>query len=119
MNRARAAHDLAPLRVGPRLELAARSHSLDMLRRDYFDHGPFLTRLLAAGAAGAAFGENLAWGTSERSTARVVVAMWLGSAGHRQNLLRPGFRRVGVAAPTGIFRGVAGVRMVTADFAGS
>ena len=118
MNRARAGHGLRPLEVGPRLQLAARAHASDMLRRDYFAHGPFLSRILSYGAAGPAFGENLAWGSGARGRASAIVAAWLASPGHRSNLLRPGFRRVGVAAPSGTFQGIPGVRMVAADFAG-
>ena len=118
INRARGAHGLARLQIGERLQRAARFHSLDMLRREYFAHGPFARRLLGFRAAGPAFGENLAWGTGATASARSIVASWLASPGHRANLLRPGFRRVGVAAPTGTFRGLAGVRMVTSDFAG-
>lgn len=118
MNRVRGAHGLAHLRVDYRLQLAARAHATDMLRRDYFAHGPFISRILTFGAAGPMFGENLAWGTGRRAGARAIVAGWLASPGHRTNLLRSGFRRIGVAAPTGTFRGIPGVRMVTADFAG-
>ena len=119
MNRARAAHGLRRLQVGYRLQLAARAHARDMLRRDYFAHGPFLSRILGYGASGPIFGENLAWGTGSQAQARAIVAGWLANPGHRRNLLRAGFRRVGVAAPSGTFRGIAGVRMVAADFAGS
>jgi uncharacterized protein YkwD len=118
MNRVRAAHGLQRLRIAYRLQLAARAHARDMLRRDYFAHGPFLSRILSYGASGPVFGENLAWGAGSRAQARAVVAGWLASPGHRSNLLRTGFQRVGVAAPSGRFRGIAGVRMVTADFAG-
>jgi uncharacterized protein YkwD len=118
MNRVRAAHGLQRLQIANRLQLAARAHSRDMLRRDYFAHGPFLSRILSYGAAGPLFGENLAWGTGSRAQARAIVAGWLASPSHRSNLLRAGFQRVGVAAPSGTFRGIAGVRMVTADFAG-
>jgi len=118
LNRVRGAHGLAQLRVDYRLQLAARAHATDMLRRDYFAHGPVMSRILGFGAAGPVFGENLAWGTGRRAGAGAIVAGWLASPGHRANLLRSGFRRIGVAAPTGTFRGIAGVRMVTADFAG-
>ena len=37
---------------------------------------------------------------------------------HRRNLLRPGFRRVGVGAMMATFSGASGARVVTADFAG-
>jgi uncharacterized protein YkwD len=42
----------------------------------------------------------------------------LSSPGHRANLLRPGFRYVGVGTATGRFAGVSGATIVTADFAG-
>lgn len=119
VNRARAGHGLRRLQIDYRLQLAARAHARDMLRRDYFAHGPFLSRLLSYGALGPIFGENLAWGTGNRARARVIVADWLASPDHRSKLLRAGFRRVGVAAPSGTFRGIAGVRMVAADFAGT
>jgi uncharacterized protein YkwD len=118
MNRVRGAHGLQRLQVGYRLQLAARAHARDMLRRDYFAHGPFLSRILSYGASGPIFGENLAWGTGSRARARAIVAGWLASPGHRINLLRAGFSRVGVAAPSGTFRGIAGARVVAADFAG-
>ena len=119
MNRVRAAQGLRRLQVDYRLQLAARAHARDMLRRDYFAHGPFLSRILSYGASGPIFGENLAWATGSQARARAIVAGWLMSPDHRSKLLRAGFRRVGVAAPSGTFRGIPGVRMVTGDFAGS
>jgi uncharacterized protein YkwD len=119
MNRTRAAHGLGPLSVDWRLQRAARSHATDMLRRDYFSHGAFLSRVLSFGPTGPMFGENLAWGVGDRARPASIVRAWLASPGHRAVLLRPGFRRVGVAAPTGNFRGVSGTRVVTADFAGT
>ena len=118
MNRVRAAHGLAGLTVDYRLQLAARAHAKDMLSRNYFAHGPFISRILRFGATGPVFGENLAWGTGSRAQARAIVAGWLASARHRANMLRGGFTRVGVAAPAGTFSGMADVRMVAADFAG-
>jgi uncharacterized protein YkwD len=116
MNSARTSRGLAPLRVDYRLERAARAHSADMLRRQYFAHGSFFARLSGSGAAGPVFGENLAWGPVSASW---VVSQWLASPEHRANLLRAGFRRVGVGALTGTFEGNAGAFVVTADFAGT
>jgi uncharacterized protein YkwD len=118
VNRARAAHGLAPLRVDPTLRRAARAHSDDMLRRGYFGHGPFAERLARFGARGPRLGENLAWGAGTAAAARSMVQRWLASPPHRANLLRPGFRRIGVGAAVGSFSGYEGVRLVTADFAG-
>jgi uncharacterized protein YkwD len=119
MNRVRALHHLQPLRVSPSLERAARSYSLELLREDVFTHGDFAARIRLYSVPGTAAGENLAWGTGRRATASAVVAGWLASPGHRANVLRPGFRYVGVGAATGRFAGVSGATVVTADFAGS
>jgi uncharacterized protein YkwD len=118
LNGVRSARGLTPLRVDWSLRRAALAHSQDMLRRDYFAHGAFERRLRSFGAAGPAFGEVLAWGVGPGAEPAAVVRMWLGSPGHRQNLLRAGFRRVGLAAPQGEFLGYSGAQVVTVDFAG-
>lgn len=119
LNEARTARGIAPLRVDWRLQRAARTHSAEMLRQDSFGHGEFLSRIHSFGAVGPAFGENLAWGVGSGAEARAMVRMWLSSPGHRANLLRPGFHRVGLAAPRGEFLGYAGARVATVDFAGT
>jgi uncharacterized protein YkwD len=116
MNSVRTSHRLAPLRVDVRLLRAARGHSADMLRRQYFAHGPVAGRVLAQGARGPVFGEDLAWGTG--ATAQWVVNQWLASPAHRGVMLRPGFRRVGIGISFGTFAGRGGAAVVTADFAG-
>jgi uncharacterized protein YkwD len=118
VNGARAAHGLRPLHVDFRLRTAARRHSRMMLRRNVFGHGALAARLAAHGARGPRFGENLAWGVGSRAAAHRIVRMWLASPGHRANLLRPGFRRIGIGAPVGSFSGYRRATMVTADFAG-
>jgi uncharacterized protein YkwD len=116
MNAARSARGLAPLTVDPVLERAAVAHSADMVRRQYFDHGPFASRLRAFGARGPRFGETLSW--TSGMGARSIIADWLSSPPHRAILLRPGFIRVGVGAVHGRFQGWSAL-LVTADFAGS
>src|SRR5438132_243264 len=73
MNAARQVHGLAPLRVDFRLVRAARGHSADMMRRQYFAHGSVAGRAMAAGASGPLFGEDLAWETG--LTAQWVVLL--------------------------------------------
>jgi uncharacterized protein YkwD len=119
VNKARAAHGLAPLKVDRTLVRVARRHSTTLLRRDVFTHGDFSTRIRRSGARGPRFGENLAWGTGSRASAATIVRSWLRSPGHRRNLLRPGFRRIGLGTVVGTFAGHRGATMVTADFAGS
>jgi len=118
MNVVRAQHGLHPLSFDPRLERAARSHSHEMLATGVFTHGAFGTRMARFDVTGSLAGENLAWGTGYLGSARGVVAAWLASPGHRANLLRPGFRRVGIGALAGTFYGQHDARVVTADFAG-
>ena len=119
MNRARTSRGLGAFRVDAHLRTAARAHSAEMLRYGYFGHGEFGRRLSSFGVSGPFVGENLAWGKGIYSRAVVIVAEWLSSPEHRANLLRPGFRRVGIGSLAGRFAGQTGVLMVTADFAGS
>ena len=119
LNDVRAAHNLRPLKVDPKLVTTARAYSTAMIQQDVFTHGAFAERLASSGARGPAFGENLAWGTGRLAGARNIVRMWMESPGHRENLLRPGWTRVGIGARVGNFLGYAGATVITADFAGS
>ncbi|MDX6437705.1 MAG: hypothetical protein QOF45_288 [Gaiellaceae bacterium] len=119
VNDVRDAHNLRPLRIDPALVRAARGYSASMLRRNVFEHGSFADRIVRQGARGPALGENLAWGVGRRASARRIVGAWMNSPGHRENLLRPGWDRIGIGALKGRFLGVRGATVVTADFAGS
>jgi uncharacterized protein YkwD len=118
MNRVRADYGLRPLGYDAHLERAARAHSREMLRANTFAHGAFGGRMLQFDVTGSLAGENLAWGTGARGSARGIVAAWLASPEHRANLLRPSFTRVGVGDLAGPFLGFGGAQVVTADFAG-
>ena len=108
----RASAGLSQLRPEPRLSQAARRHAADMARRRYFDHdsldgSSFLERIRRAGylrgAGSWRVGENIAWGSGWRSTPRSVTRAWMGSQGHRANILSPRFRDIGI----GVARGAA------------
>lgn len=118
MNEVRSAHGLRPLKADARLEVAARSHSRAMLRTGSFSHGAFGVRIRSVGVRAPRVGENLAWGAGALAAARRIVQMWLASPSHRANLLRPGYRIVGVGAIQGCFNGHRRTLMVTTDFAG-
>ena len=118
MNHVRVSNGLRPLRYSDRLRAAARAHSRDMIRRGYFGHGSFGRRLNGFGVHAPVIGENLAWGTGVYSAAKTIVQEWLASPEHRANLLRPGFRSVGVGSAVGRFAG-RHATVVTADFAGN
>ncbi len=118
MNQVRIAHGLRPLRLDVRLERAARGHSAEMLRTGQFFHGAFTARIRRQGVTAPCVGENLAWGVGALSRARAIVNMWLASPQHRANLLRAGYRMVGVGALRGRFDGYSGALVITTDFAG-
>jgi uncharacterized protein YkwD len=115
LNRKRVARGMPKLRINRRLSRAARRHTRDMVRRRYFDHtSPRGTDMLArikrtgylSGPYSWTVGENIAWGASRRGSPREIVKAWMNSPGHRQNILNPAFRELGIgvvaAAPTRI-----------------
>jgi uncharacterized protein YkwD len=71
--------------------------------------------LKASGYPYASFGENLFVGSWGAVAPRDVVAAWLQSPGHRENMMRPYFRDVGAAAvrASGLLGGGAEVVWVT------
>ncbi len=96
-NEERAAHGIAPLELDPRLVPVARAHASEMFRLRYFSHASPLTgspfeRLAAAGIGYTRAGENLAYARSVATAHRGLME----SPGHRENILRPEFRRIGV-----------------------
>jgi streptogrisin C len=118
INHARAVHGAPPLRVGVRLQTAARAHSRAMARAGALTHGDWYRRLRRHGVRARTVGETIAWGVGTDGTAASVVRMWLASPPHRATLLRRGFRRIGVGVAIGTMDGFPGATVVTADFAG-
>ena len=119
VNGVRRSNGLRPLSIDRALLRVARAYSATMLRTNVFTHGGMGARLAASGARGPFFGENLAWGTGPYAAARQIVSSWMGSPGHRANLLRPGWTRIGLGIAKGTFQGYPGASVVTADFAGT
>lgn len=110
LNRRRASRGVRKLRHNRRLASAARAHAADMVSRDYFAHTTpngvsFLDRILktnyATASSGYAVGENLAWGSYQLGTPRLIVRAWMRSPGHRRNILDGRFREIGI----GVVRG--------------
>jgi uncharacterized protein YkwD len=105
LNQERNERGLHSLRVNNRLSGAARQHTDDMVRRRYFSHtsrsGNNMSDRIRShgylrGARSWMIGENLAWGSGERSTPRRIVAAWMASPGHRRNILTGKFREIGI-----------------------
>jgi uncharacterized protein YkwD len=118
VNHARTVHGAPPLRVGVRLQSAARAHSRAMARTGAFTHGDWYRRLRRHGVRARTLGETLAWGVGADGTAASLVRMWLASPPHRTTLLRRGFRWIGVAVAIGTMGGFPGATVATADFGG-
>lgn len=96
-NQQRHAHGCAALRTDARLTRAARVHSADMVRRNFFSHtgsdgSSFVTRVKRQGYTSPA-SENIAWG---QETGKAVVTAWMNSAGHRKNLLDCKVKAIGI-----------------------
>ena len=75
-----------------------------MVANRYFDHQSrdgrdVVDRIRATGYIPSdrrwTVGENLAWGTGTLATPRNIVAAWMNSQGHRENILRAEFREIG------------------------
>jgi uncharacterized protein YkwD len=96
-NQERALEGLPPLTIDVRLVQSARGHSQDMAINDFFSHvgsngSSFDQRILAAGYPSPR-SENIAAGYS---TPASVVTAWMGSSGHRANILDSTARHVGI-----------------------
>ncbi|GAA4414327.1 hypothetical protein GCM10023187_43630 [Nibrella viscosa] len=113
VNEERGKEGLKPLRADPELAEVARNHSRDMFARGYFAHvtpdgkDPF-DRIRAARVRFLTAGENLALA----QTVTIAHTGLMNSPGHRANILRPAFGRVGI----GIFDGGMYGLMVTQNF---
>jgi uncharacterized protein YkwD len=113
VNQARATNGLPPLAPDPELTEVARRHSSDMFARGYFAHDtpegltPF-DRMREANVRFLIAGENLALAP----TVSIAHSGLMNSPGHRANILRPQFGRVGIGIMEGGMRGL----MVSQEF---
>jgi uncharacterized protein YkwD len=115
VNGERVRRGLRPLVWDGRLCQAGRDHSRDMGRRNYFSHyspnGSSVTeRVIARGADFRWLGENIAMDFSARSAHQNLMR----SRGHRDNILKREYRRVGI----GVSVSPRGELLVTQVFSG-
>jgi uncharacterized protein YkwD len=120
INDVRAQYRLAPVHFSRGLSRAADAHTRDMLQRDFFAHessdGTPFDRRVHRYVDARAVGETLAAVAQRRGVAALVVRLWMESPPHREVLLAPEFRRIGVARRWGELDGIERA-VVTADFA--
>ena len=128
LNAIRIAHGLRPLKMNAQLSVAAEDHSAEMLDDGYFAHEsadgtPFWKRLTpyysAAPHGTWSVGENLLWSSPDVDADR-ALQLWMASPEHRQNILTPRWREIGIAAvhadtAPGLYDG-APVTVITTDF---
>ena len=124
-NQIRASKGLPALKDNAKLRAAAAGHSADMVGEGYFDHtdpdgDTFVDRILGAKYAkqtdGWTLGENLAWGTGDLSTPAGVMNAWMNSAGHKANILKRGYKEIGVGIKLGVPSDEGVGATITADF---
>ncbi len=104
-NDARAQNGLSPVSSDAQLSAIARSHSADMLARNYFAHEDLSgcsgsCRMTNAGYQWSKMGENIhkmyGYTMTASETAHRIVNDWMNSAGHRANILTASFTKVGI-----------------------
>jgi uncharacterized protein YkwD len=121
VNAERAAAGFPPLLRDPRLDEAAQRHAEDMLVRSYYNHispdgtSP-TTRTRKSGYTGRLVGENIARGPV---AVQEVMNNWMGSSGHRRNLLQPAFTHLGVGVVVGRNPAMGDTVIWVQDFGGA
>ena len=93
------------------------------IRCGQFSHTPcaqqFASVFTAAGypmSGGYSVGENLAFGQNRAGSPRQIMAAWLASPAHRQNLLSGQWKSFGLGVRVGTFLGYSGVAIWANEF---
>ena len=99
VNKARAGAGCSALTVNAKLVAAAKGHAKAMAEQDFFGHaskngGKFSSRIKAQGYRFSKVAENIGAG---QSSAAGILKDWLGSAGHRKNILDCALTETGIA----------------------
>ena len=107
-NEERTKRGVEPLKENTQLTLAAAKKAEDMMRDDYWAHVSPAGRqpwdfISDSGYTYVFAGENLARNFEKTDD---VVAAWLASSSHRENLLNGRYSEIGVAVKNGILQGV-------------
>lgn len=114
INEQRIQNNLTPFQWDPALAAVARAHSIDMDRRDFFDHdnpdglNPF-QRMKLGGINYKKAAENIV-GTQ---TPELMIKSWMNSEGHRKNILNPSYNKTGVGISENKKYGLLGTQTLT------
>jgi uncharacterized protein YkwD len=98
INQERTSRGIPALTRDSRLNKAARLHSADMACNNFFSHTnlqgvPFYTRITNQGYSYSFAAENIA---AVYATPASVVQGWMGSSGHRTNMLNSIYKHIGI-----------------------
>lgn len=102
VNHVRLRAGLHPVSPSPLLDRVSQEHAEDMLARSYYGHrtpeglGP--SERARAGGYRSSIGENI---VEQRFSAGEALEAWMGSPGHRRNVLDPGCREMGLGLAVG------------------
>ena len=99
VNKARSGAGCSALTVNAKLVAAAKGHAKSMAEQNFFGHaskngGKFSNRIKAQGYKFSKVAENIGAG---QSTAAGIMESWLGSAGHRKNIVDCDLSDTGIA----------------------
>ena len=110
VNEQRARAGAQPLTYNAKLFLAGYGHAADMDEHHFFAHtspdGSSVATRVAAHSyalhgAETLLGEDLAWGSGAMATPAATVRAWLASPTHRDTMLDPDFREIGIGVRLG------------------
>lgn len=125
INKERSQRGLGRLREHGSQRKAASMHNRLMIRTRCFSHQcggapDLIGRLVRTGylpcVCSWSVGENLAWGSGSTSSPRKIVSAWMGSSGHRANILNGRFQHIGIAVGRGSPAGGSDTATFTTDF---
>jgi len=112
-NQARLEKGLPRLVVDEQLSRAASAKAEDMMAAQYYGHGQWEKFIRESGYNYCQAGENLAMNYTE---AGELVQAWMGSADHRNNLLKARYREIGVAVVRGRYKTIEDATFVVQMF---
>jgi len=115
VNARRAGVGAPALTVNAVLAREAQEYADDLAPRELLDHTSaggvtFQQRIEASGYPSGTVAENL--GLTSAGTAASVVELWMGSPGHRTNMLNTAYRGVGIGVASGVYQGQPAVYVV-------
>lgn len=101
-------YSLPSLKENSKLDLSAKAKTEDMIARQYFEHQSPIGEKVAdlvekTGYEFIVLGENLAMGNFEND--QDLIKAWMDSPGHRENILNPNYKEIGVSVIKGMFEG--------------